>query len=709
MTGGACPPCSVLVDPGVLGVLSSTLAALVLVSTTGWISYGAAHYLVPRARWDTRLIALLVLGAWTANIVFHGLLTAESFRILPAIGLLGTCAIGVWMCRYSMADLRQDVRRDHQSISRYATTLRKGSGLSTLPLAVLIFLGWWSVLIIPMGWDTLTYHAVKAGLWVQEGQSISLAAPGGWAYYKNFFGGSEMLVAWAMLPFHSDLVAGLVDWVFWLGLGLAFWGLGREIGIAPRLRLPCVAYLMTMPAVYRLVGSGYVESSLYFFLFAGLLFVAHHHRRGRRASLLLAAAALGMACAVKVTALAYVGMVSLAVIGLELWSPRLRGARTATLLLSATIFGLAWLPWVALNYWETGFVLGTTPVEVLGFHLGQLTPEMAWYLDRPEVTPYDPWTEARAFGQTVGRLRSGSPVLGPLSVPLILGGIVGAMRLSRRNLPFTLVGIGCVLAALLTVYQPDFSVVRILMPHAVGRFLMPIVAISVLFLSAAVGREAWAQVALPAYLWFGSVLHLTSMLDGMGGDVLPWVAAATIGSLVVLWGLTQIAHEQRRRATLAIIGVLLVVGLPILDAWKHTQRTRLFAQNYAIRDISREWLPTVQHTDTIEPLRIAFSSGRWQYHDQQFLYPFLGARLQHTLLYIPASTNGEILPHDGPNPRSGDKSFEPWAARLTERGVTHVMSFGPATVELVWMEAAPAQFHRLEGDGRNWGFYKVSQ
>ena len=262
------------------------------------------------------------------------------------------------------------------------------------------------------------------------------------------------------------------------------------------------------------------------------------------------------------------------------------------------------------------------------------------------------------------------------------------------------------LAAVYAVYQPAFSVVRILFSGTVGRFLMPVVPISVMFLSVALARRGWARTALPAYLWYGAALHATAILDGMGASVLTWVAAMTMGSLVAMWSLTVITPEHRRRATLAFVAVMLIVELPLLDTWKHTQRSRLFAENYAIHDIAREWLPTVPHTDTTEPLRIAFSSGPWQNADQQFLYPFLGARLQHTLRYVPTSRDGRILPHDGTDAKPGDRSFEHWMARLTEHAITHVMSFGPPTVELGWMEDAPSRFRRLEGDGQNWGFYK---
>jgi len=389
--------------------------------------------------------------------------------------------------------------------------------------------------------------------------------------------------------------------------------------------------------------------------------------------------------------------VAVATAGIGLTWSLMRGPMILRLALTGLTLGTISIAWTPRPHVFTLLLVGVC---------AKLMPEMAWYLDRPELTPYVPRIEAEALLEAIGSLRSAAPVLGPLSVPLILGGIAGAVRLRRRHLPFALFGGAYIVAAVYTVYQPDFSVVRILFADWVGRFLLPVVPVSVLLLAATLGRHAWARVALPAYLWYGSALHVTALFDGMGASVLTWVAAMTMGSLIAIWSLMAITHEHRRWATLTIATVLLLVGLPLLDGWKHTQRSKLFAENYAIHDISREWLPTVPHTDTAESLRIAFSSGPWQALDQQFLYPFLGARLQHTLMYVPTSKDGRILPHYGTDARSVERSFEHWMARLSEHAITHVMSFGPPTVELGWMEDAPSQFRRLEGDGQNWGFYE---
>ena len=66
-------------------------------------------------------------------------------------------------------------------------------------------------------------------------------------------------------------------------------------------------------------------------------------------------------------------------------------------------------------------------------------------------------------------------------------------------------------------------------------------------------------------------------------------------------------------------------GVPLLNSWKQGHRVELLAENYALHDIERMWLPAVAQAEAVEPLRIAFTNGPWQSQDQQFLYPFLGA------------------------------------------------------------------------------------
>src|SRR5205823_4086844 len=105
----------------------------------------------------------------------------------------------------------------------------------------------------------LSYHGVKAGMWVQYAGALHMAAPGPWAHYAMLWGGGEVFTAWAMLPFHSDLLAMAVDSVEWLALGLALVALARELSIREPYSSAVAGAALAVPSVRVLVGSGYVE------------------------------------------------------------------------------------------------------------------------------------------------------------------------------------------------------------------------------------------------------------------------------------------------------------------------------------------------------------------------------------------------------------------------------------------------------------------
>jgi hypothetical protein len=63
---------------------------------------------------------------------------------------------------------------------------------------------------------------------------------------------------------------------------------------------------------------------------------------------------------------------------------------------------------------------------------------------------------------------------------------------------------------------------------------------------------------------------------------------------------------------------------------------------------------------------------------------------------------------DGLNEQlAASANFDAWRMRLAEQGITHVMSFAPASIELGWMEHSPDNFLRLVGDDGVWGLFAV--
>jgi hypothetical protein len=123
---------------------------------------------------------------------------------------------------------------------------------------------------------------------------------------------------------------------------------------------------------------------------------------------------------------------------------------------------------------------------------------------------------------------------------------------------------------------------------------------------------------------------------------------------------------------------------------------------YQIAPTPRYWAPAAARLDDVAPgAIIAVTSGPNQNGDNWFTYFFLGARLQNRLTYLSPRADGAIPPRGAD---SGDRAA--WLHRLAQRGVTHVVSFTPPSLEKTWMDADPQHFQRLDGDDA-WGAYLV--
>src|SRR5262249_34937548 len=116
-----------------------------------------------------------------------------------------------------------------------------------------------ALVLPPMGWDALTLHATKAAMWVQHGAITGMQGSGPWAYYQPQMGGAEVFQAWAMLPVRSDLLVPIVDVVAWIAFGLSIAAFARRARIREPYASTAAAFVVALPTVRLLVGSGYVE------------------------------------------------------------------------------------------------------------------------------------------------------------------------------------------------------------------------------------------------------------------------------------------------------------------------------------------------------------------------------------------------------------------------------------------------------------------
>jgi hypothetical protein len=279
---------------------------MVFFISLGYIAYALCQRWFSGSPVVIRWCATGLLFCWLLSILFSVLMSVRMFAPVPAgiaalIGLVLSSRARTRPTIYAHA-LADDLSHGRDIFARKSNPVWGIALTCFLLLSALLTV---RVLALPiLGWDSLTYHGLKAGLWVQTKGWVDLNAPGGWEYYRSYFGGGEVFTAWAMLFLHSDFFAGIPDVFFWSLLGLTTACLAEEFGVSARTSLLLGMAFLCALDVSRMVGSGYVDTCATSFLLGGLLFLVRFCRSQQPVDLYVASAAFGLASSVKVNLLA---------------------------------------------------------------------------------------------------------------------------------------------------------------------------------------------------------------------------------------------------------------------------------------------------------------------------------------------------------------------------------------------------------------------
>ncbi len=238
------------------------IAAVWLLGNATYCSHALAVAMLPRGRIAERWSLASVISISAAIAAFQILALFGAFR-LEAAATLGPILSALTLGATRQGPIRVFVAVGRDLIAAVLVVIGSGGPVPRL-LRVLLATGmlsvlWRALVLPPLGWDSITYHAPKAALWLQSGGSLPFDLPGGWAFYRYYPPGGEILAAWAMLPFHDDTFYLLVDVVFWLLWAPVLICLQRELEIRKEWHLGVCVYLMCVPAVYYFIPSGYVD------------------------------------------------------------------------------------------------------------------------------------------------------------------------------------------------------------------------------------------------------------------------------------------------------------------------------------------------------------------------------------------------------------------------------------------------------------------
>jgi hypothetical protein len=242
------------------------------------------------------------------------------------------------------------------------------------------------------GGDTTWYHMPFAARFAQDASIVHLQFTDPMRLVVWFYPAtSEMLHAAGIILMHDDFLSPLLN-LGWLSVGLlAAWCIGRPYGVAPATLVASALVFDSGVMVVTQAGEGRNDIMAIAMLVAYVAFIVNGHqvRRGGslvtgdvadagplidRGPLILAGLAGGLAISVKLTMLAPVGAIAVAVI---LFNAReLRTRVNTTLVLGASLF-------VTGGYWFVRNLI----------HAGNPTPQIGFgplNLPVPNQMPLDP-------------------------------------------------------------------------------------------------------------------------------------------------------------------------------------------------------------------------------------------------------------------------------------------------------------------------------
>jgi len=693
-----------------LEVILNILSSLVMLWCLCYCAAAIVKSIIPEQSLVLRVTSVSLVGLWLLMVIFNLLIQLNLFTQTAAyitflsLVLIVRFTSGVGLIYFY--DHCLDQVNKHLVIIKSLTLNLKllAAGLFFIIAAVAVR----SFLLLPISWDTLTYHAFKSGLWIQGKGLIGLEMPGPWAFYKYYLGGGEALHAWVLLLQNNDSYMATFDFLFWLALAVVIYGLARELGGGRLLSVAITGYLSTLHCIYLSAGSLNTELSLYLCLYGAILCILNFFKEKKIGYLVISSMGLGVMASIKITGLLYLGVVAIFLAIFLMLSLRSFISFSKAALLMSFFLMLAFGPWLLLNYQEAGYLLGSAPLKVAGVSLGKTIPEMQWTMARPELKPYTLAAELHALKATFHYPFTLHPHLSILSLPLFFLAAYGfvdvVLKRKWKYLIIILVGV----AAFYCVYQPSFSTVRILVAELNGRFLWP-AACMVVFLACAGGREGRSSKCLIFYLLVGMCLNVVPQLFfGLDHSFLDFIIVSyTIiiaGSLVLIYGAP---FSQRWIGLLAGIGlgIILIIG----HVYKNQRRHEILEKTTSLQDVHRYWIPASKEVDSPgrEPYNIALLAGPNQDNDQFFSYHFLGRSLQNKIFYVPSSKDGEIISHSSLDRHAELRDFNLWVQRLAEKEIDYVMAFKPWSTELYWMVANTKYFEFIVGDKGSWGLFRL--
>lgn len=667
-----------------------------------WIAYLGSLKVDPEAPFTVRLCAIAVGIYGLCVAIFWCLMPLYAFR--TPIVLLGIGLLAFLVTRWHGAP-RGAAQKLAQETAALSTRIKQASSWKTLCPVALLAAVVLPILIRglytpPLGWDSLTYHLLKAGRWVQFGGHIAEAAPDAWSYYEYFPLTGDIFSAWAMLGVRGDGLLSVLGGAIWLSGLLAVYASARQLGAGRNPSLLAAMAFSALPSILGQVTSGYVDNTTNALFALAAVFVIRLLQSGPVVQAIWAIAALSMMLGVKTTT-APVFLLGIGVVVVFLIrrradsSRRLVAACLLAALLGSPAYFRTWFqkgspvyPWAVTIGSKTLFA-GDAGAQEVGQNMLQ-----GLRLDSPSSA------YRRLFFQ---RSKNGSFIApGPGALPLMILGILGGILLAwrpatRHPALFLLI---CAALILGLWFSGSLSLAReTIKVRTMGRYFGPgFAALAVLGVGL---RGRWAQAA-----WVLSLLGSAIYAFPRGWHVAektPFVLTTMALTLLILGAWFSVKVRQRYGPLLFI--PLLIGFLSFTQALASHYRYPLYAaaadrkplfHMHPLHPVYAGAWDLWRLLDRGQAATLAVTAGWDGLGHNWYRYPFLGSRLQNEVLYVPITRDGKTVPYRQMDLATEAASLAAWLGRLMEVEVDYIVSLAPRnTIEDRWLSGHPEFFEPI--------------
>ena len=659
-----------------------------------------------------QVTAAVCVFLWLAFLTFQilGLLGAFRLPVVVLVCLVCPALVLMWLRTRVASTLRRVGEQLRSELGELGTALRTEPLVAAAVGAVALHLSvrLARVLATPtFGWDDFTYHLFRAGRWVQTGGVGLEPAPDAWTYYEFFPWAGDSLWAWALIWQAGDVLVPVVAIGIWLAILLASFALTRALGQEPVGALVVALAIATLPSQLTQLNTAYVDNGVLLMALIAALCVVEMERGGDRvASPLLLGASCGLGVAIKLTFLPVAAAGAL----LSLWWA---WRRRNPALLGAFLAGSA----VVLPNWIFNVVHRGSP-----FYPFRVLESLPYNQALEDLLSSAPSKElGRALSEALKALlinvRDVDPFLnvGWLGLCLLILGLVGGWRRSKTL--GSRVFLIWALVTAVSVAAPALVGKGVLLLaqwlNVLGRFWVP-GFVALFALAGSAGRRAVRWVVLPLL-----VIELFAYAPRKWPSPVPgstlriWL----IGLLLVfcLWQLYRWRATRWMRATLTLLMVTfaLILASSVREVTRY-DCYRLFA-NWELDDFHhnnyiRGW-PLWKELDEKEAGTVAAAAGfgggighNW------FRSPLLGSQLQREVLYLPITTDGELVSYEDSEEVAAVADRQAWLQRLLDHEVEYVAALGPKNIEHAWVQNLPRLFAiELESKGGSWILARVDR